>query len=196
MVIQESFVKRVKFTRMKKVIMFLLLAVIMVGVMSCKENKPTKSAEEIRADSIAQAKKDSVKSIADFKKESIAIIDKYLKRSVSCDPDFGKVLETKDKILNDSIYFALSRVVWKNKYGATMQHDEFWFAFCRRGKNDLRLITWPNDEYCNSGMRSIVGNNFCAYAHINSFYFPEEKYGVFVKALFRSSTFKVESWFD
>ena len=181
---------------MKKVIMFLLLAVIMVGVMSCKESKPAKTAAELKADSIAQAKKDSIKSIADFKKESIAIIDKYLKRSVSCDPDFGKVLETKDKILNDSIYFALSRVVWKNKYGATMQHDEFWFAFCRRGKNDLRLITWPNDEYCNSGMRHIVGDNFFAYAHINSFYFPEEKYGVFVKALFRSSTFKVESWFD
>ena len=181
----------------EKVIMFLILAVIAVGVTSsCKESKPAKTEAELKADSIAQAKKDSIKSIADFKKESIATIDKYLKRSVSCDPDFGKVLETKDKILNDSIYFALARVVWKNKYGATMQHDEFWFAFCRRGKNDLRLITWPNDEYCNSGMRSIVGNNFCAYAHINSFYFPEEKYGVFVKALFRSSTFKVESWFD
>lgn len=183
-------------TTMKKILFSLLLAVITVGVMSCKENKPTKSAEEIKADSIAQAKKDSIKSIADFKKESIAIIDKHLKRNVSCDPDFGKVLETKDKILNDSIYFAVARVVWKNQFGATMQHDEFWFAFCRRDKKDLRLIFWKNDEYCNTGMRSIVGDNFSAYAHINTFYFPEEKYGVFVEELCSNRFFKVESWFN
>ena len=72
--------------------MFFILAVITVGVMSCKESKPAKTAAELKADSIAQAKKDSVKSIADFKKESIATIDKYLKRSVSYYPDFFKVL--------------------------------------------------------------------------------------------------------
>ena len=37
-VIQESFVKRVKFTSMKKVIMFLLLAVIAVGASAQSKN--------------------------------------------------------------------------------------------------------------------------------------------------------------
>lgn len=111
---------------MKMVIMFLILAVIAVGVTSsCKESKPVKTAAELKADSITQAEKDSVKSIADFKKGSIATINKFIKRKVSSDPEFGEVLETEDKILNDSIYFAVSRIVWKNRYGAKEQHDEF-----------------------------------------------------------------------
>ena len=115
-----------KKSSMKMVIMFLILAVIAVGVTSsCKESKPVKTAAELKADSITQAEKDSVKSIADFKKGSIATINKFIKRKVSSDPEFGEVLETEDKILNDSIYFAVSRIVWKNRYGAKEQHDEF-----------------------------------------------------------------------
>lgn len=192
----NKFYNLIVFGNMKKFFTMLFLAVITAGVMSCKESKPTKSAEEIKADSIAQAKKDSIKSITDFKKGSIAILDKFLKRKVSSDPDFGKVLETKDKILNDSIYFAVARVVWKNQFGAKVQHDELWFAFCRRNKKDLRMIYWKNDDYCNSGMRTIVGENFFAYAHINSFYFPKEKYGTFVESLYEGDFFKVESWLN
>lgn len=143
---------------MKKVIMFLLLAVITVGVMSCKENKPTKSAEEIRADSIAQAEKDSIKSIEDFKKESISIIERYIKRNISSDPDYGKVLETTDKILNDSMYFALSRIVLKNKYGAVDQYSDIWFLFCRRDKKDPRFIFWPKRDFCQSGIDVMLGH--------------------------------------
>lgn len=42
-----------KKSSMKKVIMFLILAVIAVGVTSsCKESKPVKTAAELKADSI------------------------------------------------------------------------------------------------------------------------------------------------
>lgn len=177
---------------MRKILFSLLLAVITVGVISCKENKPTKSAEEIRADSIAQAKKDSIKSIADFKKESIATIERLVKRNVSSDPDFGKVLETKDKILNDSIYFAVARVVWKNQFGAKVQHDEYWFAFCRRDKKDVRMISWKDDDTCNRGMKSIVGEDFFAYSSINAFCFPKEKYGKFVDFICTGLLFRIE----
>lgn len=176
--------------------MFLLLAVIAVGVTSCKESKPVKTEAELKADSIAQAKKDSIKSIADFKKESIATMNKFIKRKISSDPEFGEVLETKDKILNDSIYFAVSRIVWKNKYGAKEQHDEFWFAFCRRNKNDVRMIYWADSDYCNRGMKSIVGDNFYAYAHINAFFFPKEEYGTFVEALHQGLAFGVDRWLN
>ena len=181
---------------MKKVIMFFILAVITVGVMSCKESKPAKTAAELKADSIAQAKKDSVKSIADFKKESIATMNKVIKRKISSDPEFGEVLETKDKILNDSIYFAVSRIVWKNKYGAKEQHDEFLFAFCRRDKKDVRMIYWTNSDYCNKGMKSMIGDNFYASAHIGAFFFPKEKYGTFVEALHQGLAFRVDRWFN
>ena len=143
---------------MKKVIMFLLLAVIAVGVMSCKESKPAKTAAELKADSIAKAKKDSVKSIADFKKESISIIERYIKRNISSDPDYGKVLETTDKILNDSMYFALSRIVLKNKYGAVEQYSDIWFLFCRRDKKDPRFIFWPKRDFCQSGIDFMLGH--------------------------------------
>ena len=48
--IQESFVKRVKFTSMKKVIMFLLLSVMMTGVVSsCKSENKTEPKKELSA---------------------------------------------------------------------------------------------------------------------------------------------------
>lgn len=143
---------------MKKFFTMLFLAVITAGVMSCKESKPTKSAEEIKADSIAQAEKDSIKSITDFKKESVSIIERYIKRNISSDPDYGKVLETTDKILNDSMYFALSRIVLKNKYGAVEQYSDIWFLFCRRDKNDPRFIFWPKGDYCQSGIDVMLGH--------------------------------------
>lgn len=143
---------------MKKFFTMLFLAVITAGVMSCKESKPTKSAEEIIADSIAQAEKDSIKSITDFKKESVLIIERYIKRNISSDPDYGKVLETTDKILNDSMYFALSRIVLKNKYGAVEQYSDIWFLFCRRDKNDPRFIFWPKGDFCQSGIDVMLGH--------------------------------------
>ena len=36
------------------------------------------------------------------------------------------------------------------------------------------MIYWANDDYCNKGMRSIVGDDFYAYAHIGAFCFPKE----------------------
>ncbi len=144
---------------MKKTILSMFLALIAMNIISsCKEKKLVKTDAELRADSIKQAKQDSILSVENFKKESIATIEELLKKKISSDPNFGKVLETDDNILNDSIYFTKSRIVIKNDFGAEWQYDDFWFAFCRRTKDEPHMLYWTTEEKCQKGMDYIVGN--------------------------------------
>lgn len=184
---------------MKKTILSMLLAVMTVGlILSCKEKKPVKTDAELRADSIRKAKQDSIFSVANFKKESIATIEKFIKKKFSSDPDFGKVVETDDKILNDSIYFAKSRIVIKNDFGAKQQYTNVWFVFCRRKKNDPHFVFWPDSEHCQKGMNHIVGKDVALIS--NSFFiFKEKDYHKLVGCLcsnFLMSVDEVMKWYN
>ena len=111
-VIQESFVKRVKFTSMKKVIMFLLLAVIMVGVTSCNslENKAKEQLKE---------------TIGDVMKN----------------PDTFKMRNEKTIISNDSLFVMTFSGIGENSYGGH-SNQKYEYVFIKNKPKDEDEITY------------------------------------------------------
>lgn len=137
---------------MKKILSFLLLAVITVGVVSCKgkvQNKTTAKTEQ-------HPQGDSMSVAAQFKNQTISNMERYIKRWVSSDPDFGRVINTYDVVLNDTFYFARYRVVYLNDYGAKKQYDNLWSVFCRRDTSDVRALVWPDKTSCTKGINYMI----------------------------------------
>ena len=127
-VTQEIFVKRVKFTSMKKVIMFLLLAVITVGVTSCNslENKAKEQLKE---------------TIGDVMKN----------------PDTFKMRNEKTIISNDSLFVMTFSGIGENSYGGH-SNQKYEYVFIKKNPKDEDEITYmeylgeANDKTSVSGM--------------------------------------------
>lgn len=133
---------------MKKVLMFMAIMIAVVFVTSCgsKPKIPEKTPAQLRADSIAKVKKDSVAKIDNFKKFSLNSLTRLLKRQISSDPDYGKVLESSDLILSDSIYLANCRVAVKNKYGAVEQDEDIYLLMCKNAPKNECMIVLDRDR--------------------------------------------------
>ena len=133
---------------MKKILMFMAIMIAMVFVASCssKPKVPEKTPAQLRADSIAKVKKDSIAKVANFKKFSLNSLTRLLKRQISSDPDYGKVLESSDLILSDSIYLANCRVAVKNKYGAIEQDYGIYLLMCKKKKKNECMIVLDRDR--------------------------------------------------
>ena len=71
--------------------MAIIIAVGFVSSCSIKPKVPEKTPAQLRADSIAKVKKDSIAKVANFKKFSLNSLTRLLKRQISSDPDYGKV---------------------------------------------------------------------------------------------------------
>mgnify|MGYP006956374880 CR=1 FL=1 len=143
---------------MKKILSVLAIMLAAFFIMACnsKPKAPEKTPAQLRADSVAKAKKDSINRISAFKGRAIKDIGRYLRSKVSSDPSFGKVLQIEDKILNDSIFFGKAKVLIKNQYGANEQYSDFWFMVCKKN-NELYFLPWGNQERCERGLDHIVG---------------------------------------
>lgn len=133
---------------MKKILMFMAIMIAMVFVASCssKPKVSEKTPAQLRADSIAKVKKDSVAKIDNFKKFSLNSLTRLLKRQISSDPDYGKVLESSDLILSDSIYLANCRVAVKNKYGAVEQDEDIYLLMCKNTPKNECMIVLDRDR--------------------------------------------------
>lgn len=118
---------------MKKIlsVMAILIAVVFVTSCGSKPKTPEKTPKQLREDSVAKAKSDSVEKVANFKKFSLDCLTKLLKRKISSDPDYGRVLDTEDLIVSDSIYLANCRIAVKNDFGAVQQDDRLYLLVCK-----------------------------------------------------------------
>ncbi len=142
---------------MRKILSVLAVVLLVITMAGCKEKAPQKTLEQLRADSVAKAKKDSVQRIVKFKAKGIGYIERYLKNQCSSDPGVGKVLKTDDRILNDSIYFGKAKVLIKNKYGANQQYGDFWFCVVHPKGGEDHLLPWASMEYCQRGLDALLG---------------------------------------
>ena len=100
MVIQEYFVKRVKFTSMKKVIMFLLLAVIAVGASAQSKNNEGTYESELSKDVLWSNLKTWVSSNITSYKHSVDMEDKTMGAMV-----VNFTTEKESFIIAEDIYF-------------------------------------------------------------------------------------------
>lgn len=118
----------------------MMVAVAVAISCSGKPKVPEKTPEQLRADSVAKAKSDSVARVADFKTFSLDSFEKFLKRQISSDPDYGKLLESSDLILSDSIYLAKCRAAVKNDFGAVEQFDDAYLLVCKNAPGNECMI--------------------------------------------------------
>lgn len=109
-----------------------LIAIVLLFV-SCGSKQPQKTPEQIKAESIAA-----------FKQKATNSIENYLKRNISSDPDYGRVIETSETSVNDSMYIGHMRVAIKNVFGAVQQKDGCIFCFCKKG-NSYFLKLWDSN---------------------------------------------------
>lgn len=146
---------------MKKILSILAIMIAVV-VASCsnKPKIPEKTPAQLRADSIAKVRKDSIAKVDNFKKFSLNSLTKLLKRQISSDPDYGRVLNTKDLIVSDSIYLANCRIAVKNKYGAIEQDDGIYLLMCKNVPKNECMIVLDRDR-----MDKFLNNisNDCCY---------------------------------
>ena len=113
MVIQESFVKRVKFTSMKKVIMFLLLSVMMIGVVSsCKSEKKAEPKKELSV---------SEKLLIEAKNGLKNYINDRARN-----PETFKTSDMRVEYLSDSACVIKFRYVAENKFGGHVNEKAQW----------------------------------------------------------------------
>lgn len=99
---------------------------------SCGDKQPQKTPEQIKAERIAL-----------FKQKAIVSIENYLKRNVSSDPDYGRVIETSNTSVNDSVFCGNMRIAVKNVFGAVQQKDGCLFCVCKKD-GTLFLMVWDN----------------------------------------------------
>ena len=97
---------------MKKILSVLAVIMTTFFIVACTGNSkaPEKTPAELRADSIAKAKKDSVAKVANFKKIGIGYLERYLKNQCSSDPSVGKVLKKK------TIYLVIPFILDRQRY--------------------------------------------------------------------------------
>lgn len=140
--------------------MAIIIAVVFVSSCSIKPKAPEKTPAQLRADSIAKVKKDSIAKVADFKKFSWNSLARLLKRQISSDPDYGKVLGSSDLILSDSIYLANCRVAVKNDYGAVEQIEDIYLLMCKNAPRNECMIVLDRDRM-NTFLNSISEDCCC-----------------------------------
>lgn len=75
---------------MRKILSVLAVVLLVITMAGCKEKAPQKTPEQLRADSVAKAKKDSVQRIVKFKAKGIGYIERYLKINVHLTQALGK----------------------------------------------------------------------------------------------------------
>ena len=175
--------------------MAIMIAVVFVASCSSKPKVPEKTPAQLRADSIAKVKKDSVAKIANFKKTGIGYLERYLKNQCSSDPSVGKVLKTKDRILSDSIYFGQAKVLIKNRYGANEQYNDLWFCAVRPKDKKVgdHFIAWSNTDNCQYGLSSLLGKGKVAIPIV----VPQpEDYSKLVRELCKSNGFTIANFCD
>lgn len=107
----------------------LLAALLLI---SCGSKESQKTPEQIKAENIAA-----------FKAKAVTGIENYLKRNVSSDPDYGRVIETSNTSVNDSVYCGNMRIAVKNVFGAVQQKDGCAFCVCKK-ENTLYLMVWDS----------------------------------------------------
>ena len=136
MKLKDIIIYYLNFTDMKKILLFMTAFAVAMCMVSCDsfENKAKKqkSPEDIYAEKVIK-----------FKTQAILGIEKYLKREVSVNPEIGEVIDTKDKILNDSLIFCEARILVQNVFGAKQQGDALFAVGKKDGK--LYMRCWDND---------------------------------------------------
>lgn len=105
---------------------------VCISYVSCGGEKPQKTAEQTKAEQLAE-----------FKQIVISAIENHLKRDVSSDPDYGRIVETKRTILNDSVFCGEMRIAIKNVFGAVQQKDGCIFYACKKN-NILYMQLWDS----------------------------------------------------
>ena len=182
---------------MKKILSVLAVIMTTFFIVACTGNSkaPEKTPAELRADSIAKAKKDSVAKVANFKKIGIGYLERYLKNQCSSDPSVGKVLKTKDHILSDSIYFGQAKVLIKNRYGANEHYSDLWFCVVRPKDKKVgdHFIAWASMEYCQRGLDALIGEYRSALPVMNP---QKEDYGKLIREISCSDGFSIANMCD
>ena len=140
MVIQESFVKRVKFASMKKVIMFLLLSVMMIGVVSsCKSENKAEPKKELSA-----------------KEELLIEAKNGLKNYINDrarNPETFKTSDMRVEYLSDSACVIKFRFVAENQFGGHVNEKAQWIWLKYNGDTYQSWQDTSDDDICEFGKR-------------------------------------------
>ena len=139
-VIQESFVKRVKFTSMKKVIMFLLLSVMMIGVVSsCKSENKTEPKKELSAkDELLIEAKNGLKNYINDRARN---------------PETFKTSDMRVEYLSDSACVIKFRFVAENQFGGHVNEKAQWIWLKYNGDTYQSWQDTSDDDICEFGKR-------------------------------------------
>ena len=139
-VIQESFVKRVKITSMKKVIMFLLLSVMMIGVVSsCKsENKAEPKKELSAKDELLIEAKNGLKNYINDRARN---------------PETFKTSDMRVEYLSDSACVIKFRFVAENQFGGHVNEKAQWIWLKYNGDTYQSWQDTSDDDICEFGKR-------------------------------------------
>lgn len=182
---------------MKKIlsVMAVIMTALFIVACTCNSKAPEKTPAELRADSIAKAKKDSVAKVANFKKVGIGYLERYLINKCSSDPSVGKVLKTEDCILNDSVYFGKAKVLIKNRYGTNEQYSDLWFCVVRPKDKKVgdHFIAWASMEYCQRGLDALIGEYRSCIPVMNP---QKQDYGKLIRAISSSDGFSISNMCD
>lgn len=182
---------------MKKILSVMAVIMTALFIVDCTGNSkaPEKTPAELRADSIAKAKKDSVAKVANFKKVGIGYLERYLRNKCSSDPSVGKVLKTEDCILNDSVYFGKAKVLIKNRYGTNEQYSDLWFCVVRPKDKKVgdHFIAWASMEYCQRGLDDLIGEYRSCIPVMNP---QKQDYGKLIRAISSSDGFSISNMCD
>ena len=139
-IIQEYFVKRVKFTSMKKVIMFLLLSVMMMGVVSsCKsENKAEPKKELSAKDELLIEAKNGLKNYINDRARN---------------PETFKTSDMRVEYLPDSACVIKFRFVAENQFGGHVNEKAQWIWLKYNGDTYQSWQDTSDDDICEFGKR-------------------------------------------
>ena len=140
MVIQENFVKRVKFTSMKKVIIFLLLSVMMIGVVSsCKSENKTEPKKELSAkDELLIEAKNGLKNYINDRARN---------------PETFKTSDMRVEYLSDSACVIKFRFVAENQFGGHVNEKAQWIWLKYNGDTYQSWQDTSDDDICEFGKR-------------------------------------------
>ena len=138
--IQESFVKRVKFTSMKKVIMFLLLSVMIMGVVSsCKSEKKAEPKKELSAkDKLLIEAKNGLKNYINDRARN---------------PETFKTSDMRVEYLSDSACVIKFRFVAENQFGGHVNEKAQWIWLKYNGDTYQSWQDTSDDDICEFGKR-------------------------------------------
>lgn len=135
---------------MKKILSILAIMIaVVVASCSSKPKIPEKTPAQLRADSIAKVKKDSIAKVANFKKMAFDATEKFLKNCVSKDPEYGKILSHTDLVETDTFFLSRCKIAVKNVFGATEQESNVYILACTDKNKVPYMIVLPRDDMNN-----------------------------------------------